>query len=428
MRIITDLHIHSRFSAATSQTMDLRSLALNAKIKGLDLLGTGDALHPKWLKELTEELEPLEDGTYVLKNTKEQKPCFLVSTEVSTIYEKEGKARKVHHIILLPDLEAAAQLADKLKTKGNVNADGRPSLSMTAPELVESVKEVDDRTEIFPAHVWTPWFSIFGANNSFNTIEECYEDQSDHIHALETGLSSDPPMNWRLSRLDRYVLVSNSDCHSPLPHRLGREANIFELSKPSYREIVSALRKSGNSKLASTIETRPEYGKYHWTGHRSCNVSLAPSDALKHGNHCPRCGRKLTLGVEQRVEDLADRPVGFTPREAAGYVYLIPLHELLATVLGAASIATRKVQQVYNDLVNRFGSEYNVMLSTQREELATAAGNEVATAIEAVRKNTLKVTPGYDGVYGVVDYGGNKNQQNVQKRTGSKNPVMDDYL
>ncbi|MBI4258462.1 MAG: DNA helicase UvrD [Thaumarchaeota archaeon] len=427
MKLITDLHIHSRFSAATSQTMDLRNLVLNSRIKGLDLLGTGDALHPKWLKEMNDELEPYEDGLYVLKNQKDEKPYFLVSTEVSTVYNKDDKTRKIHHIILLPDLDSAAQLADTLKTKGNIDSDGRPTLSIDSPELVEFVKEVDDSAEIFPAHVWTPWFSIFGANNSFNSVEECYEDQSDHIHALETGLSSDPPMNWRLSRLDRYVLVSNSDCHSPLPHRLGREANIFELDALSYRQVISSLRKEGNSRLTSTIETRPEYGKYHWTGHRACQVSLAPADALKKGNRCPRCGRKLTFGVEQRVEELADRPIGFVLRDAPRYVHLMPLHELLATVLGSSTVS-KKVQQLYASLIEGFGSEYRVMLDAPQQDIFSLAGKEIANAVEAVRKNTITVTPGYDGVYGIVAFPDTVEEHRKSEPATREGTVLDDYL
>ncbi len=429
MRLIADLHIHSRFSTATSQSMDLRTLALYSRVKGLDLLGTGDALHHSWRDELNSELQPVEDtGLYVLRDSKESKPYFLVSVEVSTVYDKAGKTRKIHHVILMPDLAVASQIADVLKKKGNIDSDGRPTLNIDSPSLVETVKQISQGTEILPAHAWTPWFSVFGSKSGFDTLEDCYEDQLKHIHALETGLSSDPPMNWRLSKLDKYTLMSNSDCHSPHPHRLGREANIFELPQASYENLVNAIRRTGRGKLVATIETRPEYGKYHWTGHRGCGVSVPPSEAIKLNNRCPRCGRMLTLGVEQRVEHLADRLGGYIQEGAPGYTYLMPLHELLSTVTGASSVFSKKVQEMYTGLVNRFGSEYKVMLDAAEGEILQVAGEEVSAAVSAVRSNKVRVTPGYDGVYGVVNFPKIGVSNTNRKPRSSGRLLMDDFF
>jgi uncharacterized protein (TIGR00375 family) len=258
---------------------------------------------------------------------------------------------------------------------------------------------------IFPAHAWTPWFSIFGAFSGFDTVEECYQDMTRHIHALETGLSSDPPMNWRLSKLDRFALVSNSDCHSFWPWRIGREANVFELENPSYREVTGAISSKDPARFKFTIETDPAYGKYHWTGHRNCNVSLSPQEAQKFGNICPVCRRKLTKGVEQRVEELADRPSSFKPNNVPGFMRLLPLSEIIATVLGTDSPSTREVWKIYNSLVNKCGNEYAVLIDAAKEELLKVVEAPVADAILRVRAGSVSVIPGYDGVYGKLVLG-----------------------
>jgi len=305
------LHIHSRYSRATSQKMCITEISRFARIKGLTIVGTGDFTHPKWLEELREELcfDP-DTGLYKPAKTPESPVYFMTTTEVSTIFNFGGAIKKVHHLILTPDLETAVQINERLKRYGDLSADGRPTLDMSAPQLVEEIVEVSRSNMVIPAHAWTPWFSVFGAFSGFDRIEDCYQDMTKHISAIETGLSSDPPMNWRLSALDRFTLVSNSDSHSFWPWRIGREANVFELKKPSYSEVVEAIRKKDRSRFKFTIETNPAYGKYHWTGHRNCGVSLPPREAIKLGNRCPVCGRKLTKGVEQRVEELADRPEG----------------------------------------------------------------------------------------------------------------------
>jgi uncharacterized protein (TIGR00375 family) len=381
--------------------MCVEEIARFAKIKGLDVVGTGDFTHPKWFDDLSQNLVPDSDTQlYKLKDGKSPTVRFMVTAEVCTIFSHMGDVKKVHHVILSPSLEAAAQINDRLSKYGDLQTDGRPTLSVSASALVEEVMEASSANMVFPAHAWTPWFSIFGAFSGFNSIEECYEDMTKHIHALETGLSSDPPMNWRLSKLDRFALVSNSDSHSFWPWRIGRESNVFELDKMNYEQITETIRLKDAARFRFTIETDPAYGKYHWTGHRDCNVSLCPKDAIKFANICPVCRKKLTKGVEQRVEELADRPEGFSPKGAIGFKRLLPLSEIVATVLGLDSPSTQKVWSVYNLLVARFGNEYAVLMDAGRDELSAIAGEEIADAVLKVRECKAKVIPGYDGVYG----------------------------
>ena len=403
MRIIADLHIHSRYSRATSQKMNVEEIARFAKIKGLNLVGTGDFTHPKWLKELQESLTEIP-GTGLYKPAKdpESPVYFMITTEVSTVFVVNGQTKKIHHVILTPNIETAVQINDRLAKYGSLDIDGRPTLDMTAAQLVEEVMEVSSLNEVFPAHAWTPWFSIFGAFSGFNSVDDCYEDMTKHIHALETGLSSDPPMNWRLSALDKYVLVSNSDSHSFWPWRIGREANVFELERITYYEIIDAIRTKDKNRFKFTIEVNPAYGKYHWSGHRKCGVSLPPKEAIKLGNICPVCRRRLTKGVEQRVEELADRPEGFKPENAIGFMHLLPLSEIIASVLGYESPSVRKVWEVYNSLIARFGNEYSVLIDASFEELCKVVQPKIAEAIVRVREGRVKVVPGYDGVYGRI--------------------------
>ena len=378
-----------------------KEIARFAKIKGLNLVGTGDFTHPKWLRELQEILVPeLDTGLYKVAGSSESPVHFMITVEVSTVFTFENEVKKVHHVILTPSIETAVQINDRLAKYGNLAIDGRPTLSMDAPHLVEEVMEVSSENMVFPAHAWTPWFSMFGAFSGFNSVEECYQDMTKHIYALETGLSSDPPMNWRLSKLDNLVLVSNSDSHSFWPWRIGREANVFELKKMSYHEIVEAIRLKDTARFKFTIETDPAYGKYHWTGHRNCHVALSPHEAAKLGNICPVCRRKLTKGVEQRVEELADRPAGFKPAGVVGFVRLLPLSEIIAAILGVDSPSTQQVWSIYNLLVARFGDEYGVLMDASKEALSSVVDEKIAEAIIRVREGQIKVVPGYDGVYG----------------------------
>jgi uncharacterized protein (TIGR00375 family) len=401
LRLIADFHIHGRYSRATSERMCIEDIARFAGIKGLNLVGTGDFTHPGWLRELREKLvqDPATNLHRIAGNP--QSPVyFVLTTEVNTVFAFENVVRKVHHIILTPTIETALQINDRLSKYGDLASDGRPTLNMSASSLVEEVMEVSSENMVFPAHAWTPWFSIFGAFSGFDRVEDCYQDMTKYIHALETGLSSDPPMNWRLEALDRFSLVSNSDSHSFWPWRIGREANVFELERPSYHQVLDAIRLKDTSRFKFTIETDPAYGKYHWTGHRNCNVALSAREAMKLGNICPVCRRKLTKGVEQRVEELADRPDGFRPEGAIGFMRLLPLSEIIAAVLGVDSPSVQKVWSIYNLLIEKFGDEYAVLIDASKDALETIVEAKVADAIVQVREGRAIIVPGYDGVYG----------------------------
>jgi PHP family Zn ribbon phosphoesterase len=401
-----------------------------AKIKGLNVVGTGDFTHPRWLEELRRDLRQSPDeGLYQLAQSKPSDTMrFILSAEVSTVFNFQNRSRKVHHVILAPDFDAVSSINERLAKFGDLSSDGRPTLDMSAPELVEEVVSVSKDCLIFPAHAWTPWFSVFGAFSGFDSLEECYQDMTKHIHALETGLSSDPPMNWRLSALDGYTLLSNSDSHSAWPWRMGREANVFDLPSISYQGICDAIRSGDHSRLLFTIETDPRYGKYHWTGHRPGrylhgadalkNLTLSddlrgflnvepegvgfsiPPEMTRTITSCPICKRKLTKGVEERVEELADRPPGFRPPKAAGFVHLLPLSEIIATALKAERPDALKVWNQYNQLIARFGDEFSVLLEADFESIRSVTSDEVAVAIAAVRNDAVEVKAGYDGYYG----------------------------
>ena len=405
MRVIADLHIHSRFSRATSEQMNIPEIGKFAKIKGLNLVGTGDFTHPEWLKEIKQTLTPEQDSM-LFKLTSVDSPIrFMLTTEVCTIFDYKGDSKKVHHVILTPSLETAEQINERIQSFGSLSLDGRPILNVSAPQLVEEVMSVSSDNMIFPAHAWTPWFSIFGAFSGFDSVEDCYQDMTKHIHALETGMSSDPSMNWRLSKLDKYALVSNSDCHSFWPWRIGREANVFDLEKFCYKEVTDAIIANNSSHFKFTIETDPAYGKYHWTGHRNCKVSLSPSEAIKFGNICPVCRRPLTKGVEQRVEELADRPADYKREGAPGFLCLLPLSEIIATALGSDSPSTQAVWKNYNLLTEKFGDEYSVLIDAPLEALVQVVDEPIAQSIVKVRNGSAKVIPGYDGVYGQLVLG-----------------------
>jgi uncharacterized protein (TIGR00375 family) len=385
--------------------MSIPEIARYAKIKGLNLVGTGDFTHPQWLKEIKETLTADADSGLFKLVTAQSPVRFMLTTEVCTIWDYKGESKKVHHVILTPTLETVQQINERLARFGSLSSDGRPILNVSAPELVEEVMAVSGENMVFPAHAWTPWFSIFGAFSGFDTVEDCYQDMTKHIHALETGLSSDPPMNWRLSKLDKYTLVSNSDCHSFWPWRIGREANVFEFERSTYKEVTGAIATNDPARFKFTIETDPAYGKYHWTGHRNCKVALSPAEAIKFSNVCPVCRRKLTKGVEQRVEELADRPCDFKQERAPGFKRLLPLSEIIAAVLGTDSPSTQAVWKNFTYLVERFGDEYSVLIDAPLDALASIVDASVAQAIVKVRDGSAKVTPGYDGIYGQLVLG-----------------------
>ena len=419
LRIIGDFHIHSKYSRATSLNMNIQEIAQFSKIKGLNLVGTGDFTHPRWLAEIKDSLEEVDgSGLYKAKANPNSTVSFILSAEVCTLFEFENKPRKIHHVILTPKMDLVEQLNERLQRRGDLDVDGRPTLKMTASELADEVMTVSLDNLIFPAHAWTPWYSLFGANSGFDRLEDCYQEMTDHVYALETGLSSDPLMNWRLTSLDRLTLLSNSDSHSAWPWRIGREANIFELGNLTYWEIMDAIKTKNPRKFKFTIETDPSYGKYHWTGHRQCGVSMPASEAISLGNICPKCRRKLTKGVEQRVNELADRPSGRKPANAIEFIHLLPLSEIIATTIGAESPSSLKVWRLYNVLIDKFQDEYSVLLDTSREEIARVADDRIADAIIRVREGRVKVTPGYDGVYGRIDLLAKDETKKLERRVG----------
>ncbi len=397
MQFFADFHLHSKYSRATSPQMDLENLDKWAKIKGIKVLGTTDFTHPIWFKELKEKLEPAEPGLFKLKNS-DSETRFILTTEISCIYSKKGRVRKIHIIVFAPDFKTVEKINTHLGWIGNLKSDGRPILGLDAKELAKIVLNVSEDCLIVPAHLLTPWFSLFGSRSGFDSLEECFEDYSKYIFAGETGLSASPSMLWRMPDGRKLSLISNSDSHSPA--KLGREANVFD-TELSYNAIIEAIKQKDPQKFLYTIEFFPEEGKYHFDGHRNCNISLSPAETKKYNGICPRCGRPLTVGVLNRVEQLADRPEGFKPQGAIPYKSLIPLAEIIAEVLGVG-VGTKEVEKQYKDLIEKFGSEFNVLLNVSVSDLRAATLPEIAEAISRVREGKVSVEPGYDGVYGKI--------------------------
>lgn len=396
--MVADFHIHSSYSRATSAGITASSLARAALTKGLSMVGTGDCLHPKWLAHLKNNLTQVSEGVYEHSGIK-----FVVTGEVNSHFQDDtGKIHRIHSILILPGLDAATALADRLSDKAGLLADGRPTVRLPPAELVDELRSVDPESELVPAHVWTPWFSLFGVRGGFESLDQCFGERSASIHALETGLSSDPPMNWSISALDRYTLLSNSDAHSDHVWRIGREANIFSDKCASYAELVHAIR-TGDG-LLSTLEVPPAFGKYHWSGHRRCGVSLPPEESVKRGGLCPVCNRRMTLGVDERVHRLSNRPRGYVPKGKPSFRYTIPLHELLLYSYRSSKYTDPRVEQVYEALIRKYSSELRVVHSAPLQELYSV-NPVLGMAIEKLRDQTLHVKPGYDGVYGVIDLG-----------------------
>jgi uncharacterized protein (TIGR00375 family) len=405
MRFVADLHIHSHYSRATSGEMSPEALWRWAQLKGITVIGTGDFTHPGWIAELEEKIEPAAEGLFSLKEAYQSgevpERCradvrFLLSAEISCIYRKNDRTRKVHAIVFAPGFEAAKRIASALAKIGNIRSDGRPILGLDAKELLRIVKEVSLEAMLVPAHAWTPHFSVFGAASGFDTLEECFEELTPHIHAIETGLSSDPPMNWRLSALDKITLISNSDAHSPA--KIGREANIFDTDL-SYAPLVGAI-KTGKGFLG-TIEFFPEEGKYHNDGHRACGISLTPKETARHDFRCPACGKRVTVGVLHRVEALSDRDEGFRPRGAPGFHSVIPLPEIIAETL-TVGVNSKSVGKVYHALLEKLGNEFGILLDIPPEEIAAAGFPEIAKAVSMTRSGDVRITPGFDGEYGRI--------------------------
>ena len=395
--MIADLHIHSRYSRATSREADLEHLDLWARKKGIGLLGTGDFTHPAWQQEMREKLEPAEEGLYVLKKPyrlldEGESPRFVVTGEISSVYKRDGKARKVHSLLLLPSWEKGEELSEKLSRVGNLHADGRPILKLDSEDLLGMLLDTDAEGELIPAHIWTPHYSMFGAFSAFSTLEECFGNLAGHIHGIETGLSSDPPMNAGVPALRGLRLISNSDAHSP--GKLGREASLLEIDL-SYQNLLEAIRQGEEKGWRGTIEFFPQEGKYHWDGHRACRVSMPPEEGEMRGNLCPVCGKKMTVGVCHRVWELS----GDGKAETAPYESLAPLPETIAASLGAG-VSSVKVKRLYESLLCQLGPEFFVLRQARIADVEKVAGACVAQGLCNLREGKVCWEPGYDGVYG----------------------------
>ncbi len=377
-------------------------MAETAKIKGIKVLGTGDFTHPEWFNNLKEKLIAGEPGLFKIKKQESgidnNEIRFILTSEISCIYSKGGRVRKIHIIIFSPDFETVEKINTQLGWIGNLKSDGRPILGLDAKELAKIALNVNSDCLVVPAHLMTPWFSLFGSKSGFDSIEECFEDYSKYIFAGETGLSASPAMLWRMPDGRKITLISNSDAHSP--PKIGREANVFD-TEVSYNSIIEAIKQKDPQKFLYTIEFFPEEGKYHYDGHRSCDINLSPAETKKSNGLCPVCGRPLTIGVLNRVARLADRPEGFRPDKAIPYKSLVPLAEIIAEVLGVG-VGTKEVDKEYKSLIDKFESEFNVLLDVPASDLKAATLPEIAEAISKVREGKVKVTPGYDGVYGKI--------------------------
>lgn len=412
MRIIADLHVHSKYSRATSKNMIIPIMYQWAQKKGIDIVGTGDFTHPEWIVSLEQELEPLGNGLFELKKKYQKEipllkrknvntPRFMLSSEISCIYSKRDKVRRIHVCIYMPAIKDVKKFNAELSKIGNIHSDGRPILGLDAKELAKIAFDICPDALIIPAHAWTPWFSIFGSKSGFDSIEECFEEFAPHIPAIETGLSSDPVMNWRVSSLDSLSLVSNSDAHSPA--NLGREANVFDLDSKniSYNEINRILKKKDEKHFLHTIEFFPEEGKYHYDGHAVCKLSLKPEQTRKYKGICPKCGKSITVGVLSRVEDLADRHENQKPKNVVPYTSIVPLQQIIAESF-AKLPGAKVVQNEYERLTSSIASEFEILLDMQMEELAKITTEEIVHGIGKVRSKKIYIEPGYDGVYGKV--------------------------
>lgn len=392
MKLLGDFHIHGPYANACSKNTTLKLLEDNSKIKGLNIIGTGDALHPRWSSQIKSELNEDENGVLWSKN----KFPFLWTSEISLMYSHNNKGRRIHHVLLFPNREVVQQVTDLMLTRGRLDYDGRPIFGINSIEFVDMMRSVSHDIEIIPGHIWTSFFGLLGSKSGFDSVEECFEDRSKYIHALESGISSDPFMNRKISSLDKYNIVSFSDPHSSHPSRLGREATIFDCDL-KYKSILNSIR-TGEG-LKGTIEASPEYGKYHIDGHRNCNIMMNYEESKKLNKICPVCKKEMTIGVEYRIEELADRK---EPENVPYYIKILPLHELISAVYGVKQFTSKKVIDIYNILIKNFNTEYNILLEVPEEKLKTVIDEKLARVIILNRMNKLKINPGYDGVYGEI--------------------------
>jgi uncharacterized protein (TIGR00375 family) len=436
MKFIADFHIHSKYSRAVSQEMNMESLNKWARIKGIKVLGTGDFTHPQWLAELKEKLEPAEPGLYKLKvksqkskveekfinernKSNKNETRFILTTEISNVYSKNGRGRRIHNVIFAPSFDVVDKINTQLSWIGNLKSDGRPILGLDSKELLKIVLNISEDCFLVPAHAWTPWFGVFGSQSGFDSLEECFDDWTKYIYAIETGLSSDPAMNWRWSALDNITLISNSDAHSPA--NLGREANIFEGEELSYQAIIEAIKLGAKIsqnppklKLISTIEFFPQEGKYHFDGHRKCQVVFSPKETKEHKNICPKCNKPLTIGVMNRVEKLADRPEGGKPEKIIPFKCLIPLQEIIADGFGMGK-ASKTVQKEYKKMISNLGSEFEILLDKNKEEIESVTSSLIAEGIMRVREEKVKIHPGYDGEFGKIEIFSSEEKEGIKK-------------
>jgi uncharacterized protein (TIGR00375 family) len=409
-KFIADFHVHSKYSRATAKNSDLENLYVFSQLKGIDVIGTGDFTHPEWFSEIKNKLEPDGCGLYKLKDDIE-KMCnrlvpgscrktvrFMLVSEISNIYKKNGKTRKNHNLVFVPDIATAQAFNLKLEKMGNIQSDGRPIMGLDARNLLEVLLETSTQGFLVPAHIWTPWFSLLGSKSGFNSLQECFADLTEHVFAVETGLSSDPPMNWRVKSLDGLTLISNSDAHSP--SKLGREANIFDTER-SFLKIKTAMSSGDPARFLGTIEFYPQEGKYHLDGHRSCHYPSWPGETRQRKEICPVCGKPMTLGVLYRVEQLADRPKGKKPKKRHPYRSLVPLQEIVSELLNVGP-NTKKVNAVYQHLLQTFGSELEILCDIPSDAFHCAGVPLLAEAIRRIRKKEITIQPGYDGKFGKI--------------------------
>ncbi len=394
MKFVADFHIHSKYSRATSPDMNIKTLSEYAKLKGVALLGTGDFTHYLWLEELKNTLKDSGNGLFEYNGVN-----FMLTGEISSIYTKNGKVRKIHNVIFVPSFDIADKINSVLSGYGNIASDGRPIIGIDAKDLAEILFGISKDVFLVPGHIWTPWFSLFGSKSGFDSIEECFGEYTKDIYALETGLSSDPAMNWQWSKLDRFNLISNSDSHSP--KKIAREANVFDIDM-SYKAVTDTLKKKDKKKFLYTIEFFPEEGKYHYDGHRLCDIRFSPEETRKNKNICPKCGKPLTIGVMNRVAQLADRPQGFVPENSIPFKRMIPLAEIIADTIGVGD-ASKAVDTEYRAIIPRLGTELEVLIEVSEDKLLRDLSIKIAKAIINVRKGDVNILPGFDGEYGTIE-------------------------
>jgi uncharacterized protein (TIGR00375 family) len=411
MRFFADLHFHSKYSRACSKNLDLEHLFYWAQFKGLNLLATADYTHPAWFQELKQKLDDDGSGFFKLKPefvpevplSQRHNVYFVLSCEISSIFSRAGSVKRIHYLILFPDFASVEKLNQKLSLYSKLSSDGRPMLGLDVKEVLKMALDINDKMLFIPAHIWTPWFSLFGSMSGFNSIFEAFGDLTKFVPALETGLSSDPKMNWRLSQLDDFQIVSFSDAHSPQPHRIGREATVFELEQPNYDSLAKALKHpSDKNRIDLTVEFYPEEGKYHYDGHRLCGICFSPTEAKKHNYICPNCNRRVTVGVMSRIEELADRPENFQSANRPAYKNIVPLTEIIAEALGSQP-TSKRVIDIYITLIREFGNEFNIFLNDiDFDRLVKIVPPSVQLGLKKFKTGELYIKPGYDGEYGVV--------------------------